>query len=257
MGLSQTATFWSEVKAAVRAAIAGVFREEEAVGVSDGSVTVRPYGEEDTEELRVLAGAAVQPHDRVLVLRLPGLRLVLGVPTVRGVPERALAIPYGGWGGHFGVQPAAARVDHTHSTEDIQPVAQVWNTLIPFTTTDIADYTNGVIGQQVVTLGPGVWSYNLFAEATLWRDVAGGEVYLRLDIENPGTRTQMQTMERNTPVTAANDKDAIRLPMKNHALIALPTGGDVTITVKVRGAGTAGVTSAKMVALSGELWRVG
>lgn len=112
--LSEMTTFWASVKGFVASAVNGMFREEEAVDVGPGSVTVRPYGEEGTQTLRTFAGAVVRPGDRVVVFRSPALKLVLGTPTVRGVAS-VLPLPFGDFGGENGVSSYVSRYDHYHT----------------------------------------------------------------------------------------------------------------------------------------------
>jgi len=126
-GMSEAITFWEKVKAFVIATVSKVFAEEEVVAVGPGSVTVRAYGTERSQEVRHLTGSVFRTGDRAIVIRLPSFTIAMGAPSVRGVAS-VIPMPFGGYGGNFGVSDEVARVDHVHDLISI-PGAQGnhWN----------------------------------------------------------------------------------------------------------------------------------
>lgn len=257
--IGATTDLWTRIKNDIRQAIDRTYGYEEVLAVDDetGAVTVRAYGTDAIETVPRLRHAYLAPGDRTLVLRLPGtgLKVALGATTQRDAPEPALVIPFLGRGGRYGTSERAARGDHVHSTEDFVPIAQVWNTWVPHETPNNATPVD--IGSQVLNLPKGVWSFNVVAEATMFRSVDTGGVWLSVRMQNAGTRDTDLSESRNTGVVNVREKEPIRVPFARHARIKLDAPGSVTFTVRYRGESTLGTTYAKMVLLTGYVWRVG
>lgn len=90
MVLNDMTSFWRRVQESFASAMASMITEEVVTATRPGAVSVKPIvGPDDpdpgAQELRALSTVSVQPGDRVLVLRHPVIKAVLGKLTVRGV----------------------------------------------------------------------------------------------------------------------------------------------------------------------------
>jgi hypothetical protein len=142
------------------------------------------------------------------------------------------------------------RGDHAHGTDQIRMIGAVGrDASVNGSTTNISTFVPACV--QSIFLTEGVWSANIMATATMFRNIASGSISMQL-------RVGGSSINDDIPVTVAAERRQIRLVLQRSGDIVVPAGGTtLEVGLDIRGLTTAGTTYVEADTLFGMVWKAG